>query len=524
MTQRMFVAFAGGGAKALIHLGALRALEARGVDFKGLAGTSAGALVATLKAAGFTASELLDIETGQSIVNRLGEIDPRIRRATHFFGRGGWFKVLMFRAMLPQLGRYLAGLALFLLCSAFVAGHYTGHVLWYWLGLLAGIPVVLVVVLWRTLLGGLASTDTLSSALSVLLQRKMFPDEAGRAVTMADFGRDGRPALKIVSANLSTGRLQLFSADRTPNVPVADAVAASISLPVIFQPKFIEEDLHMDGGIVSNLPAWPFDEERELDPEATTLAIEIETATERRMLNRFNWVPAFIQTGLFGSAELNVRAAGRAERMVLSTRLNLLQFDLTPTQAIAEVVDAENAAQLKLDNWFFRRPEMYRDACKTVKALVDDVLETVLEQDNPGVRVAIAVPDRGYSRSLRLRYATEYDSYHDEGMLIPVQGTVAGRAWSSSETWFEVAPLPDEFALLGPENRLRRKALREDLKWLLCVPIFDEDGQQPRFVVQIDGGEPMPNDGTVDTIITQIDNDVREFFGLIIASLNELEN
>lgn len=524
MIHRMFVAFAGGGAKALIHLGALRALEARGVEFKGLAGTSAGALVATLKAAGFTASELLNVETGESIVAQLGEIDPKIKRAVHFFGPMGWLKILIFRAMLPRFVNYVFGFAFAVLAIVFVAGQNPFDFAWYWTGLiLAGIlgPGFLLV---RVMLGGLADSKTLCNALAVLLQQKIFPAEPGRIVKMRDFGHDGRPALKIVSANLTSGRLQLFSGDRTPEVSVADAVAASISLPIIFRPKLIDGDLHMDGGIVSNLPAWPFDEERELDPEATTLAIEIETATERRLLTRFNWLSSFIQTGLFGSAELNLRAAGRTERMVLSTQLKLLQFDLATPEAIKEVIDAERAAQISLDRWLFKRPEMYRDACKTVKALVDDVLETVLDQDNPGVRVAIAMPDRDYFRSLRLRYATEYDDYHDEGLLIPIAGTVAGQAWSSSETRFEVAPLPAQLALPGPENRLRRKALRVDLKWLLCVPISNDAASPPRLIVQIDGGQPMPDDGTVDTVITQIENDVKEFFGLIIANLNELEN
>src|SRR2546423_530602 len=95
--QRVFVALAGGGAKGLIHVGALRALEDRGVDFWGLAGTSAGAIVAALKAAGFSSRELLDPDGDGSLLDKLNEIDPKIRRATDIFGRGGWGRVLLFR-------------------------------------------------------------------------------------------------------------------------------------------------------------------------------------------------------------------------------------------------------------------------------------------------------------------------------------------------------------------------------------------------------------------------------------------
>lgn len=81
-THRVFVAFAGGGAKGLIHVGALKALEDWQVQFCGLAGTSAGAIVASLKAAGFEASDLLDPESDASLIDRLREIDQGIVKAT----------------------------------------------------------------------------------------------------------------------------------------------------------------------------------------------------------------------------------------------------------------------------------------------------------------------------------------------------------------------------------------------------------------------------------------------------------
>ena len=87
---RAFVALAGGGAKGLIHVGVLKALENRKVDFRGVAGTSAGAIVAALKAAGFSSSDLVNDETGTTIIQQLELIDPQIKNATHFFGPGGW--------------------------------------------------------------------------------------------------------------------------------------------------------------------------------------------------------------------------------------------------------------------------------------------------------------------------------------------------------------------------------------------------------------------------------------------------
>jgi NTE family protein len=280
----------------------------------------------------------------------------------------------------------------------------------------------------------------------------------------------------------------------------------------------------VDGGIVSNLPAWPFDEDRELDPEALTIAVEIAAHATPRRLSRYNWLFAAVQTGLFGSGELNLRVSGQAERLVLSSSLNVLQFDLSPQAAAQEVADAERAASVKLDKRLFRRPALYRDACAVTQALVQDVLETVLPTAKGRVRVAVATPDRDYSRSLRPRFATGYDQDADEGVLLPIAGSVTGAAWNSGASRLEIAPIKAGINLPGPENRLRRKLLWKEMQWVFCIPISHPDSGVVRLVVQIDGSIPLRRTSAVVAAFDRIERDVTEFFNLIIRELAELED
>ena len=55
--------FEGGGAKGFAHVGALKATEERGIQFSEVGGTSAGAIIAALVAAGFKADELYQPES-----------------------------------------------------------------------------------------------------------------------------------------------------------------------------------------------------------------------------------------------------------------------------------------------------------------------------------------------------------------------------------------------------------------------------------------------------------------------------
>lgn len=523
--RRAFVALAGGGAKCLIHVGALKALEDRHVQFCGLAGTSAGAVVASLKAAGFSASDILDPESGVSLIDRLREIDHRIAKATDIFGKNGWRRVLLFRWAVSHRF-WLAALAL-LIGAAMAIGLIVAGATQSSAAIFFACTFMLILVLLfglgvRFLTGGLADLGRFRAALATILQRKMFPDEPDRIVRMSDFARNGRPPLKIVSANLSRRSLQLFSPERTPDVPVADAVAASICLPIIFAPWRIGDAAFVDGGIVSNLPAWPFDEERELDPEAMTIAIEIADTSDAPIVRRYNWLPSAIRTALFGSAELNLRVSGEAERLVLESSLKLLQFDLTLEQARQEVRDGEAAASVHLDKRLFRRPELYRNACEVTKGLTEDVIESALGIGAKRVRVAIAVPDRDYYHSLRLRFSAGYEKDADEGMLFPIEASVLGAVWQGRQSRFEIAPFPT--GRLGGEcNRLRRKLLWPDLAWQLCIPILGKESR-PRLVVHINGNAQLPADQRLEDAITEIESSVKEFFNLIEEELSELED
>jgi NTE family protein len=524
--QRVFVALAGGGAKGLIHLGALRALEDRNVAFSGLAGTSAGAIVAALKAAGFSSREVLDPDGGPTLIDQLSAIDPDFTQATDIFGRIGWARVLLFRwaSTHSWIVKFFAvALGISVTATLIIAGMTRSTPIIVAALMLVAALAGLAFFGLRFLIGGLADIRRFHAALGTLLQRKLYPAEPDRIVTMADFGRDGRPTLKIVSANLTRRSLHLFSPARTPEVAVADAVAASICLPIIFEPWRIGVSTFVDGGIVSNLPAWPFDEERELDPQALTIAVEIADTSNAPIVGRFNWIPSAIRTALFGSGELNLRVSGQAEQLVLESSLNLLQFDLSVEQARQEVRDGEAAASVRLDKRLFRRPELYRNACEVTRGLTEDVIESALGTSAKRVRVAIAIPDRDYHHSLRLRFSAGYEAFVDEGMLVPIQGSVLGEAWRSRESRFELAPFPPELDLPGDANRLRRKLRWPKLAWQLCIPISDENGRS-RLAVHIGGDAKLVADERLEVAVTEIENAVNEFFHLITQELFELED
>lgn len=88
-----YIVFEGGGAKGFVHIGALRALE-EAVSIAGAAGTSAGAMVASLVAAGYRADDLVPRQGSTTLLTRLG-----MGTALSLFGPGGWEQVAAVRVI-----------------------------------------------------------------------------------------------------------------------------------------------------------------------------------------------------------------------------------------------------------------------------------------------------------------------------------------------------------------------------------------------------------------------------------------
>lgn len=58
--------------------------------------------------------------------------------------------------------------------------------------------------------------------------------------------------LHIVTTNLDKQVIKVFSSKSTPEMSVSRAVRASMAIPGVFAPVRIDEDLHVDGGVMAN--------------------------------------------------------------------------------------------------------------------------------------------------------------------------------------------------------------------------------------------------------------------------------
>ena len=174
--------------------------------FVGVAGASAGAVVAALVGAGYTADELYCPSPRGGVL---------AKDYLELFGRDTWKRFRLFQkrataAIADDRGLfgYLKSAIGFVLFNWGTIKHIRSH-------------------------RGFVSTDPFSTWFEELLQRKLRKEGGGRA-TFKDM-----PRLKIIVTDATNGRAKLFCVRRTPDASVTDAVAASISIPFVFIPKVV---------------------------------------------------------------------------------------------------------------------------------------------------------------------------------------------------------------------------------------------------------------------------------------------
>lgn len=312
----------------------------------------------------------------------------------------------------------------------------------------------------------------------------------------------GTAPLKLVATQKDNAQAFVFSRETTPHVAVAEAVMASAGIPGIFRAvpiRFKDGEKHfVDGGMVSNLPVWVLDRERNDDPDAGTIAFTIKDVSSRPMplpdsvtaLVRLMW------QAIFGSPQLEVRAAGpRFELVSLPTSYERLGFDITAKTAHALVQQMATRTRNGLESRLVVGPELFEDG---VLIFADTFAKTFLksrikpthfmrvhlarrETDNtpPLILRTVVVKFRWSNQRYIAELAPDSGLVREIGLGLPFSGTLANWMIDPQDVWFAQkanndGPLIDHGNrhIIGRfhhrhKDRYRKEVIWPDARWTM---------------------------------------------------------
>ncbi len=257
--------FEGGGAKGMVFVGACAEFTRRGHTFGRILGTSAGAITATLMAAGYSAEEMLEAlneqDNGRSVfAGFMGTPPPfteeEIRAsATRDLLRNVNMKILpdiIEERLDDAIAELLAGSDRFRHFFAFVER------------------------------GGWYAADRFISWLQAKLDSGPWKGSTRKfsAMTLARFFDETQVDLSMVVSDTTDGRLLVLNHRTSPKCPVVWAVRMSMSIPLVWNEvvwdkdwgTYLQKDITghtiVDGGLLSNFPIELFISD---EPQVTRL-------------------------------------------------------------------------------------------------------------------------------------------------------------------------------------------------------------------------------------------------------------
>jgi predicted acylesterase/phospholipase RssA/FMN phosphatase YigB (HAD superfamily) len=452
--------FEGGGAKGLAHVGALKACEERKIRFKGIAGTSAGAIIAGLIAVGYEAQELFSAEVNDghrvfdqdyiSLVGRqewdraqgiLGKADRVTAQLEKIYSDAGSGATIPFIGW-PQ-SAWRAGKAVF-----------------YWLQLGRALrPLVPV----ATELGYFSLSGFqhwYNKQLAHKLLRK-----ADEIITFADIDFD----LRIISADLRSSTIIVHSKETCPGRSVAEAVAASVCIPLVFKPKTFADaenaELHVDGGMLSNFPAWVFASQ---DP-LPVLGFELvdQSAILPPTPTLFSFLRALVATAISGKKDLEIRGIQNMHFIPIPVSASTLQFDTTYEMRQKTYSEGLGAASKFFPTCLQLVPQ------EQMAPFLYEAHERIMLHLGRRVHLRLNVMDKNSLGRLSIRYRYNMDLDPDDRMDLPITAGGAGQCFTSRKPiivdLYRAKREYPRFRMSKYEQALVRSSLRS----LLSVPIFD---------------------------------------------------
>lgn len=304
----------GGGVKGIGLVGAVSVLEEAGYSVQRVAGTSAGAIVGSLVAAGTPAARLAEIMAGLD------------------------WRRFQDRSLVDRIP--LCGPALSL---ALDKGLYEGRYLHDWLA-------------ERLAERGVRTFEDLA------ITREQDPGSA--------LPPEERYRLAVVVSDVTCGLMRTFPADygryglAADDVPVADAARASASIPFFFEPVTLEDVqarrdvVLVDGGLLSNFPVEVFDRRDGRPPRWPTFGIKLSAkgpatppGTPVRGLASLSLALLKTLIGHTDRAHLNDPDVVERTIFVDTDGVRATDFDLDRATADRLYQNGRRAAREFLDSW-----------------------------------------------------------------------------------------------------------------------------------------------------------------------------
>ncbi len=137
--------------------------------------------------------------------------------------------------------------------------------------------------------------DNILNWITEIVEKKFYGENYEKDANLPVKFKDIEKDLVIITTDISKGAYKEFSKYTTPDESVATAIRASISLPGIFKPTWVDDNCIIDGDIIRGLPFWSYSDN--MNPlDSRVLEFRLEGQDNNSIENNIEYVTAIINT------------------------------------------------------------------------------------------------------------------------------------------------------------------------------------------------------------------------------------
>ena len=350
--------------------------------------------------------------------------------------------------------------------------------------------------------------------------------------------KNGFIPLKVITTDIDRGRLVILDR-QTPDVPVAQAVAASAALPLVFSPATLNGfgEMHhryADGGLVSNLPSWVFrDEKRQKErfeafearqfrripiyavslldgePSASMSGFGSRNRQLMRLRTSAQYFLRLASTAVFGGQGVVQNFIPDLKVIPITTTLKTMSLDCSGSAAKHQVDDAERQAMEIFLNE--RKKDLLATAIlKDISIEIEREIASILNKKKVEIRVALLDPvfrDEGRPGvGLRVQYIVggNSETNTDDELELDPKGNLAAHSFATGNVVYEQVRGIGAGPLLM--TKYEHALLPQCLHTAIAVPIVNEHGVVEQ-VLTVDSTEdllPLKSDKAFNELLVSL--------------------
>ncbi|EKE04790.1 MAG: hypothetical protein ACD_20C00003G0017 [uncultured bacterium] len=176
---------------------------------------------------------------------------------------------------------------------------------------------------------GICKGEKLYFTLKKLIESKIYGEKfnpkGNEPVTFKDIKKD----LVIIATNISYTTFKEYSKSTTPDVEIAYAIRASISIPGFFKPIWEDDECLVDGDVINNFPIWLFSKNLISSSSARILEFRLEGDRQGRKINSLlDYFSAILDTSYNISTDILTSTYGQNDQF------DIVSIDAGKTQVI----------------------------------------------------------------------------------------------------------------------------------------------------------------------------------------------